>query len=33
MNKIKVTLDELNVLSNIFPNMTIKEFIELKKQA
>ena len=33
MNKIKVTLEELNVLSNVFPNMTIQEFIKLKKQA
>lgn len=33
MNKIKITLNELSVLSNVFPNMTIKEFIELKKHA
>lgn len=33
MNKIKITLEELNVLSNAFPNMTVKEFINLKKQA
>lgn len=33
MNKIKVTLKELNVLSSVFPNMTVKQFIELKKQA
>lgn len=33
MNKIKVTLKELNALSSVFPNMTIKEFIKLKKQS
>lgn len=33
MNKIKVTLNELNVLSNVLPNMTIKEFIKLKRQS
>lgn len=33
MNKIKITLKELNVLSSVFPKMTIKEFLELKQQA
>lgn len=33
MNKIKITLDELNVLSRVFPTMTLKEFMELKKQS
>ena len=33
MNKIKVTLEELNVLSNVFPSMTVKEFLELKQQS
>lgn len=33
MNKIKITLEELNVLSRVFPTMTLKEFIELKRQS
>lgn len=33
MNKIKVSLEELNVLSKVFPTMTIQEFIKLKEQA
>ena len=33
MNKIKVTLEELNVLSRVFPTMSVKEFLELKQQA
>lgn len=33
MNKIKITLEELNVLSRVFPTMTLKEFIELKQKA
>lgn len=33
MNKIKVSLEELNILSKVFPTMTIQEFMDLKKQA
>ena len=33
MNKIRISLEELNVLSKVFPKMTIQEFIKLKKQA
>ena len=33
MNKIRISLEELNVLSRVFPTMTVQEFIKLKGQA
>lgn len=31
MNKIRISLEELNVLSRIFPTMTVQEFLKLKR--
>lgn len=30
MNKIKISFEELKVLSNLLPNMTVKEFLTLQ---
>lgn len=32
INKVLITIEELNVLSKTFPNMTVLEFLELKKR-
>ena len=30
--KIKISLEELKVLSKLLPNLTVKEFIEINKK-
>ncbi len=30
--KIKISLEELKVLSKLLPNLTVKEFIEINKR-